>query len=85
MTVEVNRVVVDGAQIGEPDAHAVAASGDERLGCWKCFGVEGQRVEAGKNSRIWPVCSWLDVPFAQQDREIAVRRWLGRAARMDDE
>ena len=65
-------MMIHRAEISDPDAHAIAFFDDERLRPWKTLGVHRQDVEVGHLIGVRPVCADLNLPFVEQDDEVAI-------------
>ena len=85
VAVEVDRVVVHGAQIAEAQTHPLSGAHHERIGLRRDACVEGQHVEVHHLVGVWTTHAGRDLPLRQHVHEVAVDgRTLG-LARVDDD
>ena len=83
--VDVDRVVVHGAQVAQTDAHLIAGFAHQRASRRKDFAVHRQDVEIRHFQGVGAGRARFDGPFAEHNRKVPVHMiFRRRVARMDD-
>ena len=82
---DVNGVVTHGAQVAEADAHELVALHHERRRAWIGLAVEGEHVELEHLVGVGTSRPRQHLPFARQQREVAIGAAFGGHARMNHE
>ena len=60
------------AEISESQAHALAASNDQRRGGGINLAVHGENIKFNHLQRIGSARAWVDSPFAKHDGKVAI-------------
>src|SRR4051812_13741153 len=85
MAMDMDRVMVHGRNVTDPDSDTIPDLRDYRFRSRKRFAIKREDIEVSHFVRIRPTRANIDPPFAKHKSEIASRPRLCRIARMNHE